>query len=208
MDELITRLVKAYGYNEPILTDDILAAWGEFSRARVFQLLKDALKKNRLVKYAFGVYYAPTVTFFGTQSALSFRKIIEKKYIRDGDGVFGYYSGMTFKNSLGLTMQMPNTPEVVSSKASAKFRMITIGNRSVIVRRARMQVTKNNAASLQLLELFNDGGGLFDKEKLGNIQEFVRQKGLTPKGVLTFANVFPAKAIQNLVSVGVENVFA
>jgi hypothetical protein len=98
MEKLIERLKEKYGCNEPIFTVEILSAWSEYSRPRVFQLLKGATAEGLLVRFAMGIYYIPTMTFLGKPSSLDPQKVIEKQYIESGGEVYGYYSGMTLLN--------------------------------------------------------------------------------------------------------------
>ncbi|MCD8203749.1 MAG: hypothetical protein LUB56_01310 [Coprobacillus sp.] len=48
------------------------------------------------------MYYLPKESRLG-ESHLHYSKIIEKKYISDGESVYGFYSGTTLLNSLGLS---------------------------------------------------------------------------------------------------------
>ena len=209
MEQLLERLADKYGYNEPIMTEEILANWSEYSRPRVFQLLKKFDEEKRLIKYENGVYYLPTKTILGKPSVLSRRQVLEKKYIKDGGDVFGYYSGLSLLNMLGLTNQVPAKPEVVSSKASAIVRKIPYGNQYAVVRKARMPITSDNVSALELLEAFYAIPQYWlDDRALNNIREFVRVYNVKQNEVFKYAGAFPAKAIKNLLYVGVQNVFA
>lgn len=205
--EFAERLQTRFGKDVPIMTDEVLAAWREYSRPRVFQLLKEAVDKGLLAKYEQGVYYVPAETLCG-KSTLSRRKVIEKKYIRAGNEVYGYYGGLTLLNGLGLTTQMPNRLEVISSRASAIVRQVEVGNAPIKLRRARVQVNKDNVYALELLEAFNEIDMPLSEGALRRVKEFVLSCKMKRADVFAYAGVFPGKAIKNLISSGVENVFA
>ena len=55
------------------------------------------------------------------------------KYVSRGGKVDGFYSGNTFANQLGISMQVPNKVEIVSNNMAAKVREVPIGKRTFIV---------------------------------------------------------------------------
>ncbi|MDR3215983.1 MAG: hypothetical protein LBT55_01030 [Clostridiaceae bacterium] len=206
--KLIDRLVKRYRYDEPIFTEEILDVWKEYSRVRVAQLLKELTENGVMIKYMKGVYYLPTMTALGRPYRLGLRQVVEKKYIRSEGDVYGYYSGLSLLNSLGLTTQVPNTLEIVTTKETTRVREITIRNSTLILRKARTIVTKDNVYALALLEVMNENGIEFGKEEIEAIREFVKLRGIKQNDVFTYASAFPGKAIKNLLNIGVQNVFA
>ncbi|MDR2202145.1 MAG: hypothetical protein LBP26_05220, partial [Clostridiales bacterium] len=103
MENEINKLIKRYGYNSPVFTEEILAAWNGYSRPWIFRLLKEAVKSGLLKKYSYGVYYIPLPVSLGGASALSPRAVMEKRYIRFNGAVYGYYSGLALLNGLGLS---------------------------------------------------------------------------------------------------------
>ena len=62
---MIERLKNKFGVNEPIFTSEILEEMKEYSRARVFQLLKKAEEEEKIIKFDNGIYYIPTQTRYG-----------------------------------------------------------------------------------------------------------------------------------------------
>lgn len=100
---LYESLVKNYGFNEPIISSEI--PFESYSRPWIMKQLKVLCDEGKIIRYEKGIYYIPTETVFG-KSILNPRKVIEKKYIKNGDDTIGYYSGITFQNQLKLTTQM------------------------------------------------------------------------------------------------------
>ena len=109
---LLDRLTENFGCNEPILLDEIDC--GGYSRPWLFKELNELCRTGKLVRFDRGIYYIPTETAFGV-SLLDPCKVIEKKYVKDSSGCYGYYSGAAFLNQLGLSTQMPNTIEVCTN---------------------------------------------------------------------------------------------
>ena len=150
---LYEYLLQKYGTNEPILSSDI--TFKDYSRPWVMKQLKSLCDDGKLMRFEKGVYYIPTDTVFG-KSVLSPRKVIEKKYINDGENIIGYYSGVTFQNQLKLTTQMPNVIEIYTNKESTNVRSVMVGKQKVILRKARTDINSTNVAVLSFLEMMND----------------------------------------------------
>ena len=132
--ELMKKLKAKYGTNEPIFFEEISETAGNYTRGRVYQLIKPALESGDLVRSEHNCYYIPTQTPFG-KSLLNPRKVIEKKYISNNGEIFGYYTGLTLLNSFGITTQMPNILEVYTNNEATKARRVEIDNQTVIVKK-------------------------------------------------------------------------
>ncbi|MCL2177142.1 MAG: hypothetical protein FWB72_04280 [Firmicutes bacterium] len=208
MEQLLTRLKDTYGYNEPIMTVEILEAWSDYSRPRVFQLLKKYSDEERLIKYDTGIYFFPTKTILGKLSTISKAQVLEKKYITNGNEIYGYFSGLSLLNLLGLTAQVPARPQIVSSKSSAIKRKVNYGKLTATIRKSKVSINKENVYALMLLEIFN----ILPQNKLTDsvvkvVRDFVNTFGIKQSDVLKYATIFPARAIKSLLQIGVENVF-
>lgn len=195
--ELIARLRNQFNSNEPIFTEEILAAWGEYSRTRVFQLLKEFCEDGTIVKYALGVYYFPEKAFWGGLTTLNPTKIAEKRYLQAGGRVFGYYSGLTLLNMTGFTNQVPNVCEIVTVNETTRIREVAIGKAKFIIRRAKTQITDENAPIFQVLEIFNKIDYPLERYQKENLLALTKGK-IDAQLLMECAKYFPKRAIQNL----------
>lgn len=194
---LLDRLTENFGCNEPILLDEIDC--GGYSRPWLFKELNELCRTGKLVRFDRGIYYIPTETAFGV-SLLDPCKVIEKKYVKDSSGCYGYYSGAAFLNQLGLSTQMPNTIEVCTNNEKTRSREITIGKQRVILRRARSKITAKNAAVLSFLELMNEvPASYFSEGRKKQTIEFITNNGITRRDITEYAPAFPDKAMRTLV---------
>ena len=145
------------------------------------------------------MYYIPTKTVFGN-SILNPRKVIEKKYIKDGNKIIGYYSGITFQNQLKLTTQMPNVIEVYTNNETAKIRDVFVGKQKVILRKARTTINNDNVAVLSFLELMNDiTPRSLDDSKKAYIINYISSSGISKNDILSYVKVFSDRAMRNLI---------
>jgi hypothetical protein len=204
--ELIRRLEKKFGRNEPIFMKEIMEAWNEYSRSRVFQLVRMLCNEGTLMKDIPGVYYFPVDAVYWKGSlSLDTMKVVEKRYMKDGGKVFGYYSGLTLMNMVGLSNQVPNTDEIVTMNETTRVRRINIGKSHFILRRAKTEIAKKNAPVMQLLEIFNR----YDKP----LARYQRENLIALAGGTIDANVltkcakcFPKRALENLKRSGMYEV--
>jgi len=206
--ELVKRLEKRFGKTEPIFTEDIMEAWSEYSRPRVFQLIKELCDDGALMRDIPGVYYFPeeAVLWEGTLS-LDTMKIVERRFLGDKGKVFGYYSGQTLMNMVGLSNQVPNTPEIVTVNEATRVRTITIDGFKVKLRRAKIKIDAKNAPIMQLLEIFNQ----YDKPLARYQQEILIALAcgkIDEKVLMECAKCFPKRALENLKKSEVYDVLA
>ena len=194
---LYEYLLQQYGTNEPIISADIV--FKNYSRPWVMKQLKSLCEDGKLIRFEKGIYYIPTDTVFG-KSILNPRKVIEKKYINDGENTIGYYSGITFQNQLKLTTQMPNVIEIYTNNETTNVRDIMVGKQKVILRKARTTINSTNVAVLSFLEMMNDIiPRSLDSEKKSRIAEYINNNGITKQEIISYASVFPDKVMRNLI---------
>ncbi len=207
---MIERLKTKFGVNQPIFTSEILDEMSEYSRPRVFQLLKKAESEQTLMKFDKGVYYIPTETRYG-KSLVSVEQVVKKKYISDKGDVFGIYGGLQMQLNFLLTYQVPTAIEVVTNNETMWVRETKLGGRSIILRKSRLPITKENADAYTLLELFSNidmQRYIEDSSVQREVLGFVKDRVIKGKDVYALAGAFPAKATRNIMESGIINEFA
>lgn len=194
------EIVMEYGKNQPIFFNEIMDKT-KLSRSRVNQLVKESIDVGQLVRFSEGIFYVPTKTFFGN-SILDVRKVIDKKYIKDNNKIFGIYTGITLLNMFGITMQVPNVCEIVTNKETTRVREIDLNGQKVILRKSRFEITKSNYKIYMLLELFNQIG-LNEEFDTRKIVAFIKENDISYAQIMKYINYFPAKVGKNFTRSGV-----
>ena len=207
---MVERLKNKFGFNQPIFTSEILEVMEEYSRPRVFQLLKKAEEDGTLVNFDKGVYYIPTKTRYG-KSLISVEQVVRKKYIADKDDVFGIYSGLQMQQNFMLTYQVPTAIEIVTNNETMWVRETKLKNRNIILRKSRLPITRDNVNAYTILELFSN----IDLKKYINdtsvqreVIGFVKEKAVKSKDVYALVSAFPSKTTRNMMESGIINEFA
>lgn len=190
-------LLDKYGYNEPILTNEI--QFNNYSKPWIYKELNKLCDNNQIKRFEKGIYYIPEQTPFG-ESVLNPSKVVEKKYIKSAYETFGYYSGYYLLNLLGLSNQAPNVIEVYSNNESSKMRDIKVGAQNVRVRKSRVNITKDNVAVLTFLELMNviDVSNL-DVEKKKIIIDFIARFHVSRQDITRYSPAYPDKAMRAMI---------
>ena len=189
-------LIKKYGYNEPILLNEI--KFGNYSKPWINKQLANLCAEEKLIRFEQGVYYVPKMTALGA-SKLNPVKVIEKKYIRDKNGQKGYYSGATFLNIIGLSTQVSNVFEIYTNEETSKVREISVGSAKVVLRKARTLINDANVMVQSFLELMNYINASFlDDERKEILAQFIKTAGITRADITKYASAFPDKAIRTL----------
>lgn len=204
----IEKIRMAYDPNTPIFTKEILKLFPEYSRAQIFRLITNSIEKGELIKYSDGVYFMPTETIIGP-STINADMVIEKKYLRDDENVYGIYGGIKLLNTFSITTQMAGVIEVVTNNESTRRREILIKNRKYILKQSKCQINKENVGAYTIMELFNEcdlGEKISDYSKK-KIKDYANKMGTTKEQLLNISMFFPSKAIKNLLVNGVLNEF-
>ncbi len=196
---LIKILKNNFECGTPIFTEEILQLFPQYTKAYVFRLIKAAEVGGTLAKLDTGVYYIPQLTPFGP-AVITASAVARKKYITDEKRVYGIYSGLTLQNSLSLTTQIANTPEIVTNNETTRCRKITIDGMPFILRKSRLEITADNADAYRVLQLFTEDNGITVGETgLQAISDFIKEKDIRREQLLSMAKNFPARTLQNLI---------
>ena len=190
-------LLETYGYNEPILTNEI--QFNNYSKPWIYKELKRLCDTGEIKRFEKGVYYIPKKSPLG-MSLLNPAKVVEKKYIKRNEDVCGYYAGYYLLNLLGLSTQVPNVIEIYSNNESSKVRDIRIGSQNIRVRKPRVDITSENAPVLAFLELMNivDVHSL-DDEKKKIIEKYLSDYNISRKDITKYSPAYPDKAVRTMV---------
>ena len=195
------HLKNKYGCNEPIYMEDI--QFKDYSRPWIFSELKKLVDGGEIKRFDTGIYYFPEKLLFG-DSFLDPRKVVERRFLSNGDDVYGYIAGVSLLNLTGLSTQVPNLIELVTNNETTRVRNLNVGTQRVRARRSRATVTKENVTALQFLDLMNIiTPAAMDETEQFMLRKYIRDCGVTRNAITQYAGFFPAKAMKNMIESGV-----
>lgn len=199
-------LLNNYRAGEPIFISDIqINGISEVNLRQQFKVLTDS---GKLVRYENGIYYIPKTSRLKGNGGPSADTVAYYKYISRGSRVEGYYSGHTFANQLGLSVQVPQRVEIVSNNIAAKRREVSIGKRTYIVRKAGVMVTEENYMVLQLLDLLKNLDEYADDTNLASerLAEHVKRCNMQRVDVDRYISDYPDVTYRYFYEMGLEYV--
>ena len=203
----IEKLSKKFNTDEPIFTEEIIELFQEYSRAQVFRYINKAKENKEIIQLSKGVYFIPSITFWGGLSSITVDSVIEKKYLRNAGEIFGVFGGIKLLNNFSITTQMAATIEVVTNMETTRCREIDINGRKFILRKSRCEINKNNYAAYTVLQLFNDctAQDELDDSSRRRLFEYIQKKKITREQLLNLSTHFPARTTKKLIRSGVIN---
>ena len=194
---LYETLLNCFGYNEPFKTSEI--NFEDYSKEKICIEMTKLCKKGKVVRFETGIYYIPKTNKFGTV-IFNQSKIVDKKYIKDGEQVFGYYSGTELEYRLGLTKVKPNTIVIYTNGETTRMRRVMVGSQRIILRKPRTKIDKFNASILCFLELMNGiDVETLDEYKRKLITDYIAENRITQRQITKYIPYFPDKTCRNLI---------
>jgi hypothetical protein len=201
--------MENYGYNEPIFLNE-LTLEGMTENA-VRQSVKRLVANGFLERFDNGIYYIPKNGGILGKCYLDPFLVVIRKYVRNKFETYGYITGISFANELGLTTQMPAVIEVVTNREATNGRMVTVGNMKVRIRKSAVTVSDYNAELLQLL----DGIGQAEKytelpmnETIDTMTAYVKEKGFTKEQLVGVSSVLTGATAKKMIEWGLVYEFA
>lgn len=149
--ELIDKYVNKYNIGTPIYSKDIceyvLALY--YTNVNVINeyINRYEEKHDDFIRYRKGIYYRAVKTPFGF-SKIDYNKLINDLYLCNIDQIYGYISGPTLANKIGLTTQIAKEDYIVTNNNRV---VSDIDNIKLI--KPPVAVTKDNYKILQVLDL-------------------------------------------------------
>ena len=196
-------LIENFKPYEPIFTADIdIDMVGNSLRPK----LKELCDSGKLCRYEAGVYYLPGKMKLKGLTPISASAVARSRYVNRRGKVRGYYSGYTFANQIGLSLQVPYVQEIVTNEASAKVREIDIKGQKFIIRKPKAEVTEENVYTLQFLDFLSDMDKYLDGSSeniLDKLEKLIKDEKITKELIDTYISLYPTKVYKNLYETGV-----
>lgn len=200
---LKTYLMENYGYNEPIFLNDLVIEG--LSENAVCQSVKRLAASGFLERYDNGIYYIPKRDGLLGKSYLDPSVVIMRKYVQNKSEIYGYVTGITFANQLGLTTQIPAVIEVVTNREATNGRMITVGTQRVRVKKPVITVSDSNAELLQFLDSIGQAekyAELTKEETKETLLSYMRKKCFTREQLSEVSAVLTGATAKKMIEWG------
>lgn len=200
----IEYLKEIYGYENPIILKNIRI--GGKSKTAIRQELCRGYKKGLINRFSQGVYYikknaVSSLTGQNT-SQLGFDDYIENKYIKNNLTIYpelfiyGYYSGQTFLNIIGISQQVPGKKEITTNNTSSKKRTIYIKGRYAIIRKPKIEINYRNYKYLQFLDMFHFLSDDDFNENIHLISAYIKANNFTKNELNKYLNLYPMRTLK------------
>ena len=141
-------------------------------------------------------------------SKISANCVIERRFLTDGNEVYGYVSGIALENLAGVSTQVPNTVDITTNHTEENGIRTCVGGRYVRLCIPLVLITSENMRILQFLDLMSNvnvdrtyGSGRF------LFEDFIRNLHLKLKDISAYINLFPSKTMKNIERSGVVDIF-
>ena len=182
----------------------------EYSRAQVFRYINKAKENKEIVQFAKGVYYIPNITFWGDLSTITVDSVIEKKYLRNSNQIYGIIGGIKLLNNFSITTQMASVIEVITNNETTRCRKIVINGRKFILKKSRCEINKNNYAAYTILQLFNDFSkqDQLDESSRQKMLDYIKSRNVTQKELFELSLNFSSQTTKKMIRSGIINEIA
>lgn len=193
-------LMENYGYNEPIFINDLFIEG--ISENAVRQSVKRLAASGFLERYDSGIYYIPKRGGILGKSYLDPNIVIMRKYVQNKSDKYGYVTGLSFANELGLTTQMPAIIEFVTNREATNGRMVMVGNQKVRVKKSSVPISESNAELLQLLDAIGQAEKYTEltiKETIEKLIVYMRKKRFTQKQLSEVSYILTGTTAKKLI---------
>jgi len=194
---LYEYIINNYKKDEPIFLSELPGK----SRDSVRQAMKKLVDEGKVERLYNGGYYLSYTTILGTKGKVSVDRFVQKRYLEVNGRTVGYVTGIQLANMYGFTTQNPSCYEVCSNEASTKQRKLNIDGRQIIVYKPVIDVSDENRASLQFLDLMSTidkYSELSGEELTRKLKEFVSIIGVDFEQVKRYISLFPDRVYRNI----------
>ena len=143
-------LKEKYDYDTPFFREDLSTV-----EITELQELLQSGEVRAFDKNNKEIYYFWTTSIFGESKPNPY-PVIHRRYITNGDNVYGYISGMTLLNTSGVSTQVPKRIHITTNYADEReYTTVKIGICSINIKKPVVRITKQNVSALQFLDLIS-----------------------------------------------------
>lgn len=159
--DCIKEYIKKINPQEPIFTDDIFdyvkKSIPAVDRAKFNTYMQRYERADEmLMRYQKGIYYRTVKTPFGNAN-IDLPSVIKRMYVTDGKEIFGYETGPSYMNKIGLTTQLPAFTYIATDKARYSMTEKEYG---IVFKKPVVDINGNNYRYLQFLDLLENKEGV------------------------------------------------
>ena len=203
--ELIDKYVSTYEIGTPIYSNNIcnFVLTKGFVKTNVINeyINRYEEKHDDFVRYRKGIYYKAIKTPFG-YSNINYNKLIADLYLNYSNNVYGYISGPSLANKIGLTTQLPKDEYIVTNNN----RIVSDIDNIKLVKPV-VNVTKDNYKILQVLDLLlNKNNVNYDCENPNElIYKYIINNDIKFEGLLFYSKYYSKVVLFKLQEVCVRN---
>ena len=194
--ELITEYIENAKIGYPIFTSDIHDyVLNEIEDAKPLvineYINRYGKKHTDFIRYKKGIYYKCVDTVFG-KTKIKYADLVKRLYLEDDDEVYGYETGPSLINNLGLTTQVPK----YTYFATNKLQVDKVDNTIELVK-PMVKVTKENFKYLQILDVISNKYGVpFEVDNPNEIiRDVIDDNNLGFEGLLYYATFYKDNGI-------------
>ena len=196
MEKLLKYIKENFSEGEPILVKDLKQINISYDNLR--QKLKKLTDNNKLNRISDGIYS------YG--SLPSSNAVIENKFIKRNNKVFGYYTKQSLFKSLGFKCKN-DLDEIVTNEFSAIVREIEVAGTRIKVRHSKIKIDNNNYYILQFLDLIRDLDLIKTKkyELENKLKLFIEKYKINKNEIDKYINLYPNITYRNFYKYNIEN---
>lgn len=194
---LYDYIKENYEVDEPIFLSELPGK----SKEAIRQEMKKLVDEGKLSRFYNGVYFLKYTNVFGQPGSVSFKKYIEKKFLRYEGKVSGYITGLGLVNRIGLTTQNPAIVEIASNQATTGQRKIKVAGRKAIVYQPLVKIEEDNVSTLQFLDLMKTIDKYVESDKGATKRKldlFVEEADIDFQKVKEYLPLYPDRVYRNL----------
>ncbi len=197
MFDLYSNLIKKYQPGEVILLKDL--KFSDASNDVVRQQIKKLTDKGILNRFDEGIYY------FGDDILID--NVIESKYIKKNEEIYGYYSGRNLAIDLGILNEEPKR-EIITNNFKAIVRELKLGNEIITVRHSDLKINSKNCYVLRLLDMlkrvnFNE---YLDDNIKSKLKKYIVDHYIKKSDIDEYIKFFPKKTYKNIYLLGINEI--
>lgn len=194
--ELITEYIENAKIGYPIFTSDIHDyVLNEIEDAKPLvineYINRYGKKHDDFIRYKKGIYYKCVDTVFG-KTKIKYADLVKRLYLEDDNEVYGYETGPSLINNLGLTTQVPK----YTYFATNKLQVDKVDNTIELVK-PMIKVTKENFKYLQILDVISNKYDVpFEVDNPNQIiRDVIDDNNLGFEGLLYYATFYKDNGI-------------